>query len=1282
MSYISAQRKYNDVIVWERTDNGREMKQFPAPYYFYVKDPNGDRTTMFGDKVSRMEFDTSKEFNMARAECSSSNTEMFESDIPPELKYLSDNYYNVPAPKLNVTFLDIEVDYNEELGFSSIENPYAPINSVAYYHQWSKRMVVHAVKPDKYQGDMADLNVSEEDFIEKLRAIAPFEDDINIEVKFCKDETELLVYMLVELDDADVISGWNSDFFDVPYIGKRIERVLGKKFFNMLSFAGANAPRWRTVEVMRREMTTLDLSGRASLDYMVLFKKYEMYEQSSYKLESIADVVIVDPVTHEPTMPKLEYEGSLAKLYREDFTYFIRYNLRDTEILKGLEDRLGYVETANQMWHMSTGLPAHVTGTLKLAELATINYCHHDLGGIIVPDNHIPEEDAKIQGAFVLQPQVDMWDYIGSVDINSLYPSAIRSINISPETIIGQFAEKGTESGDDAIPPSKVLSACKEIAKGSGVKLSFTDNETGEVITRPAHVWQEVFLKAGYSVSGYGTVFNQNKEGIIPSILATWYAKRQGYQKKKAEAKKADDLDLANYYDKLQYVYKIKLNSFYGALTNKYFRFYDLRMGESTTGTGRMILMHQCAEVCNILDGEYMEPDIERPEWKTVKGERLLRWHCGYTDGWSVVYGDSVVGNTQIETIDGRVNIKDLFTDVDYIKGSKEYSNCNTSALTYIENKRTNGFRKIKYIVRHKVNKKMYRVWMGNTRYLDVTEDHSLIGYANSKHKHTGLVEVKPTELGKNNVNTLLLSSFLPQVRTDCGWQLSPEMWQLIGFVIGDGHVENKKESGVGLSLGKEDKQEIIEKLIEPLISQGWFTSYIEMKNGHDVRLCGVKGYKFLRENLYPNGIKQFPEWIYEAYPQDIANVLKGYFSADGFANKNKTIGLCSINLEFIQIANRLLMMCGIPSNYWTENSFNGKYPGTYTKRLTVYNGVKFREHIGFIQDRKNRNMVTEYSKNTQHMSTQCGFSLITPTKIEELHNFDDYVYDIEVDDTHMFYANDILVHNTDSSYFITHAETDAEGIALADRVGSICNDSFPAFMRNQFLCGEGFDQIIKTGREIVADRGIFVDKKRYIMHIIDDEGDTVDKIKVMGLDTKKTTMPKFISKQLNAFVGRLLKGEEWRSIAPDVVDLKTEIEETDDFIPYGLPKGIKGIEDYTKRYKQDPTIRLPGHVSASMLYNACLNEFGDKESIRIYSGMKIKVFYLLKPIGRFKSIALPVDIEQVPGWFQKKFVPRFDRAAHVLRLVDKPLGNIIKAVHEEVPSKQTLLIEDLFGEF
>jgi len=122
MSYISAERKGDDVIVWSRNEHGaREMDTHRAPFYFYVKDPDGEHESIYGDKLKKLEFATGEEFNATRSQCRSSGIEMFESDLPAEVKYLSHNYYKVPAPKLNVTMFDIEVDYDKKIGFSTID---------------------------------------------------------------------------------------------------------------------------------------------------------------------------------------------------------------------------------------------------------------------------------------------------------------------------------------------------------------------------------------------------------------------------------------------------------------------------------------------------------------------------------------------------------------------------------------------------------------------------------------------------------------------------------------------------------------------------------------------------------------------------------------------------------------------------------------------------------------------------------------------------------------------------------------------------------------------------------------------------------------------------------------------------------------------------------------------------------------------------------------------------------------------------------------------------------
>lgn len=549
MSYISAHRSKDEVYVWERVGNKRKLVIYTAPYYFYYKSPKGTYTSIYGDKLARHDCANYSEFYALKKEQRDGDVqiELFESDIPPEIKVLSEHYYGKPAPPLHITFLDIEVDYMKSTGFASTKNPYAPINSVALYHKWLNKYCVIAIPPDQYQGDVEQLKSDMND-------VHPLPGgDVDLEIILVHNERSLLRHFLEQIEDSDVLSGWNSKYFDIPYIGKRLERLKRTEMYlQKLSFPEAPPPRFveerRTQYFSTEKVETLQIYGRIATDYLELFKKYEVSERPSYKLEAIADEIL-------PDLPKLTYEGSLSDLYRNNFPWFVRYNIRDTEILHGFEDRLGYVALANEMCHLSTAQFDHVTGTLKLSEYATINYCHHVLGGLIVNDSRAKyeetpppgvvqdeEEDDEpaIQGAYVLEPKTGMHEWIGSIDINSLYPSSIRAINISPETLKGQFV------GDET---TGMIAASDAIAKNDDTILSL-QYEDGTIEEKPAHEWRKILKERKWAVSGYGTVFDQSKLGIIPKILSDWYDKRKEFQAKKKEAEKCAAEILEKYTNK------------------------------------------------------------------------------------------------------------------------------------------------------------------------------------------------------------------------------------------------------------------------------------------------------------------------------------------------------------------------------------------------------------------------------------------------------------------------------------------------------------------------------------------------------------------------------------------------------------------------------------------------------------------------------------------------------------------------------------------------------------
>lgn len=566
MSYISAITQGNNVIVWERSGVKRSVIRAPAEWSFYVEHEKGNYQNMFGKKLTKLTFKNRFEFEEARKEARLEGFSLYDSDITPDLKYVSRNYINAEPPNFNVSFYDIEVDVDMTQPFKGALNPIYPVVSIALMNKWENKTYIIAVPPPEWDPE-------ENPITDEIKNLAT--------VILCHSERELLNKFLDLIEDTDCLVGYNSEYFDDPYITRRVASVLGEKAVKRLCFPEGSEPRFKEMVEKGQEKIKVEWSGRTQADYLQLIKKFEPGERQSYKLASVAQDYL-------PHMRKLTYRGSLEELYREDFVYFIRYNIRDTEILDGLEEKLGYIKTANGLRMMSTGYMSHIGGTVKLADLAVRNFCWYERNKMIVPD--YVEKGTNLEqaeGATVLDPVVGFHRNISNVDVTSLYPSNIMATNISPEKLIGQFR------GDKE--------TFLEIHKASDKILTLVF-EDGNVLQKPSKDWPIWFKENNYCVTGFGTVFNMDGFGIFPSILQSWFKMRKDFQAKKKQASKQEDID---YYDRLQYIYKIKLNSFYGSLLNSYFRFYDYRLGSSTTGNGREILYHQCSYVNYLIKGEY-----------------------------------------------------------------------------------------------------------------------------------------------------------------------------------------------------------------------------------------------------------------------------------------------------------------------------------------------------------------------------------------------------------------------------------------------------------------------------------------------------------------------------------------------------------------------------------------------------------------------------------------------------------------------------------------------------
>jgi DNA polymerase elongation subunit (family B) len=605
MSYVDAihSRDEDRIYVVERDTNGkRQYKEYPTNYVLYYPDPKGKHRSIYGDPVSR--FSTRKRQEFEKERRIHSGKKLFESDVNVVFRCLSENYLKVDAPKLHTCFFDIEVDFDPDKGFSPTSDPFNPVTAISCYLDWLDQCITLVIAPKHMTPETANEIVNE------------FENTM-----LFKSEKEMFDVFFQLIEDADVLTGWNSEGYDIPYMVNRVTRVMSKDDTRKFCLMG-QLPKAREYERFGKSETTYDLVGRIHLDYLQLYKKYNYESRHSYKLDSIGEMEVGEN--------KTQYEGTLDQLYNKDFKKFIEYNRQDTMLLVKIHNKLKFLELANQLAHENTVLLPTVMGSVAMIEMAIFNEAHER--GLVVPDKkrkvENEEEVQQAAGAFVATPKRGMHEYVGAVDINSLYPSVIRALNMGGETIVAQIRQTLTDQymkdkglrlamekkrykdGDDDVTGAILwegLFSCLEYTaimsqeRGTMLWVDYEDGRSVEMSA--AEIWKMIFdSHKPWMLSANGTVFTYEKEGVVPGLLTRWYSERKETQKL---AKEAYGTDKFEYYDKRQLVRKILLNSAYGALLNEHCRFYDKRIGQSVTLSGRQIVKHMMSTINETVEGIY-----------------------------------------------------------------------------------------------------------------------------------------------------------------------------------------------------------------------------------------------------------------------------------------------------------------------------------------------------------------------------------------------------------------------------------------------------------------------------------------------------------------------------------------------------------------------------------------------------------------------------------------------------------------------------------------------------
>jgi DNA polymerase elongation subunit (family B) len=614
MSYVDAviEREKNQILVAERDKNGnRILVTHPTKYVVYWPSERGKYRSIFGTKLDKFQTNKQKEFQ--REVSLLPKTQLHESDINPIFRCLYDNYKNVPTTDLHVGFFDIETAFDPEQGFSSTEDAFSPITAISIYLNWLDKNFTLVIKPDSMSKDAAQSIVDD------------FEDTL-----LCDSEKQLLETFLDLIEDVDILSGWNSEGYDIPYIHNRIIQVLGKDETRRLCLWG-KFPRKREYEAYGRETITYDLVGRVHLDYLQLYRKNTYHEMHSYRLDFVGE--------YEVGEKKTQYDGTLDQLYNSDFKKFIEYNKQDVMLLVKIDKKKKFIDLANNLAHENCVLLQTTMGAVALIDQGIVNAAH-DMD-LMVPtrirETELEREErwaeetemgGSVVGAYVADPKPGLHDWLGGVDITSLYPSVIRALNMSPETIVGQIRpiltdafiklqiqqkKSFADSWNSVFGTLEYQDVMEQ--KLTPLQLDFEDGS--EAIVTAKEIYELVF-KSGkkLAISANGTIFDYSKMGLIPGVLTKWFAERKELQReykkwdnlyntetdpdKKAEYKKQ-----SVYYDMMQLIKKVLLNSLYGAVGNPGSRWFDQRIAQSTTLSGRCIVKHQGAKINETITGEY-----------------------------------------------------------------------------------------------------------------------------------------------------------------------------------------------------------------------------------------------------------------------------------------------------------------------------------------------------------------------------------------------------------------------------------------------------------------------------------------------------------------------------------------------------------------------------------------------------------------------------------------------------------------------------------------------------
>ena len=512
-----------------------EKGYFTSKYrrYAYVRDGNGAHTSIHGERLKKIGFWKQED-----------NLELYESDVNEVTRFLIDNYGDSDDVSQGHTVFTFDIEVEMNSGLPDIDKAGNAMTSVAGHDSVTGDYFVYVVN----KGEKIDKTI-------KGAKVISFDTEEEMVMAFLNKWKEV---------NPTIVTGWNIDYFDVTYLYNRIKVLFGERTANELS--PINKVSWN------KYRNRYIIAGVSCLDYLALYKNYNWTQLPNYRLDTVAQL--------ELGRGKIEYEGNLDQLFRDDLEKFIEYNLVDVELVVDLDKKLQFIELARAICHTGHVFYEDFLFSSKWLEGAILTFLRRsDRVAPNKPRRKPRNEDGsdgegKFTGAYVKEPKPGLYKWVYDLDLTSLYPSIIMTINISPETKIGKLKNYSAE----------------DHMKGKIESYSIVDDNGKEYPPLPKEKFLNFVQGNDYSIAANGVLYRRDKVGVIPEILNVWFDKRVEYKDLMKKYGKEGNDELYKFYSKRQLVQKIMLNSLYGVLGLPSFRFYDVDNAEATTITGQSVI--------------------------------------------------------------------------------------------------------------------------------------------------------------------------------------------------------------------------------------------------------------------------------------------------------------------------------------------------------------------------------------------------------------------------------------------------------------------------------------------------------------------------------------------------------------------------------------------------------------------------------------------------------------------------------------------------------------------